>query len=197
MQRISISKVTQVDTLSEDWQRLQSSLPDLAALANIHDDDKIRKLARRLKKLVATHGVILEQSSNIKSKCKEMSDRTEQIHALTEKLKGIAANKDEDEEDEEDDGTGVSRFQEAMSNLSDALLPVRGHGLIELTKLLDEADPETVSNAARVVDALRENLEDDDTYIYLQARFRHLLRTIQYIILICRKLLVAKFDSSD
>ena len=175
MQRISISKVTQVDTLSEDWQRLQSSLPDLAALANIHDDDKIRKLARRLKKLVATHGVILEQSSNIKSKCKEMSDRTEQIHALTEKLKGIAANKDEDEEDEEDDGTGVSRFQEAMSNLSDALLPVRGHGLIELTKLLDEADPETVSNAARVVDALRENLEDDDTYIYLQARFRHIL----------------------
>ena len=168
-----------MDTLSEDWQRLQSSLPDMAALANIHDDDKIRKLARRLRKLVATHGVVLEQSSNIKSKCKEMSDRTDQIHALAEKLKGIAANKDEDEE-EEDDGTGVSRFQEAMSNLSDALLPVRGHGLIELTKLLDEADPETVSNAARVVDALRENLEDDDTYIYLQARFRHLLTTYIY-----------------
>ena len=70
-------KVTQ-DTSSEDWQRLQSSLPDLTALSDIHDDDKIRKLARRLKKLVATHGVILEQSSNIKSKCREMSDRTEQ-----------------------------------------------------------------------------------------------------------------------
>ena len=87
------------------------------------------------------------------------------------RLKGIAAGKEEEDEDNEDDEDGgVSRFQEAMSNLSDALLPVRGHGLIELTKLLDEADPETVSNAARVVDALRENLEDDDTYIYLQAR---------------------------
>ena len=75
----------QADTSSEDWRRLQSSLPDLASLADIHDDDKIRKLARRLRKLVATHGVILEQSSNIKSKCKEMSDRTDQIHALADR----------------------------------------------------------------------------------------------------------------
>ena len=82
-----------------------------------------------------------------------------------------AGKEDEQEEEEEDDEDGgVSRFQDAMSNLSDALLPVRGHGLIELTRLLDEADPETVSNAARAVDALRENLEDDDTYIYLQVR---------------------------
>ena len=82
-----------------------------------------------------------------------------------------AGKEDEQEEEEEDDEDGgVSRFQDAMSNLSDALLPVRGHGLIELTRLLDEADTETVSNAARAVDALRENLEDDDTYIYLQAR---------------------------
>ena len=79
--------MTQADTSTEDWQRLQSSLPDLTSLSDIHDDDKIRKLARRLKKLVATHGVILEQSSNIKSKCREMSDRTEQIHALTDRLK--------------------------------------------------------------------------------------------------------------
>ena len=93
-----------------------------------------------------------------------------QIHVLTDRLKGLATNKAEEEEEEEEK---VSRFQEAMSNLSDALLPVRGHGLIELTKLLDEADPETVSNAAKVVDALRENLEDDDTYIYLQARLGH------------------------
>ena len=78
-------QVTQADTSSEDWERLQSSLPDLASLAGAHDDDKIRKMARRLRKLVATHGVILEQSSNIRSKCREMSDRTEQIHVLTDR----------------------------------------------------------------------------------------------------------------
>ena len=50
-------QVTQADTSSEDWERLQSSLPDLASLAGAHDDDKIRKMARRLRKLVATHGV--------------------------------------------------------------------------------------------------------------------------------------------
>ena len=95
-----------------------------------------------------------------------------QICKFNCRLKGIAAGKEGEQEEKEDDedGGGVSRFQDAMSNLSDALLPVRGHGLIELTRLLDEADPETVSNAARAVDALRENLEDDDTYIYLQVR---------------------------
>ena len=82
---LQLNQVTQADTSSEDWERLQSSLPDLASLAGAHDDDKIRKMARRLRKLVATHGVILEQSSNIRSKCREMSDRTEQIHALTDR----------------------------------------------------------------------------------------------------------------
>ena len=86
--------MTQSDASSEDWRRLQSSMPDLSALAEIHDDGKIRNLARRLKKLVATHGVILEHTSNIKSKCKEMSDRTDQgrdsVRSHTRKCDGVS-----------------------------------------------------------------------------------------------------------
>lgn len=38
-----------------------------------------------------------------------------------------------------------SRFDEAISEVCDALLPVRAHGLMQLIKLIEEKDPETVS----------------------------------------------------
>lgn len=39
----------------------------------------------------------------------------------------------------------VSLFEEALSNIFDNLLPVRAHGIIELSKLIDNRDPETLS----------------------------------------------------
>lgn len=38
-----------------------------------------------------------------------------------------------------------SRFDKAISEVCDALLPVRAHGLMQLIKLIEEKDPETVS----------------------------------------------------
>ena len=45
----------------------------------------------------------------------------------------------------------LCRYEAALYALTDPLLPIRGHGLIELTKLIEENDPEAVKNAKKVM----------------------------------------------
>jgi hypothetical protein len=46
---------------------------------------------------------------------------------------------------------------------------VRGHGLIELTRLVEARDEETMGQLEAVVDMFKQSLEEEDTYIYLSA----------------------------
>ena len=45
----------------------------------------------------------------------------------------------------------LCRYEAALYALTDPLLPIRGHGLIELTKLMEEKDEEAIKNAATVM----------------------------------------------
>ncbi|XP_049867683.1 transport and Golgi organization protein 6 [Pectinophora gossypiella] len=57
----------------------------------------------------------------------------------------------------------------AISNAFDNLLPVRAHGIIELTKLIDAKDPETLSRKHYIFCLFQEQLKDTDSYVYLAA----------------------------
>ena len=58
-------------------------------------------------------------------------------------------------------------FEEAMKDLTDPLLPVRGHALIMLARLLKEKDPRALAESETILKIFEEHLSDDDTYIYL------------------------------
>ncbi|XP_038211438.1 transport and Golgi organization protein 6 [Zerene cesonia] len=60
-------------------------------------------------------------------------------------------------------------YGKALSNVLDSLLPVRAHGIMELTKLIEAADPETISKRHYVFCLLQEQLKDLDSYVYLAA----------------------------
>ena len=62
-----------------------------------------------------------------------------------------------------------SPLQQAFTELLDPLIPVRGHGLITLRRLVDQGDEEAVENQQKIVDIFRENLTHTDSYIYLAA----------------------------
>ncbi|KAL0849369.1 hypothetical protein ABMA28_013675 [Loxostege sticticalis] len=63
----------------------------------------------------------------------------------------------------------ASEFQKAVSDVFDSLLPVRAHGMIALTKLIDKKDQETISKKHYVFCLFQEYLKDPDSYIYLAA----------------------------
>ena len=63
----------------------------------------------------------------------------------------------------------ASPLDEALQELCDSLVPVRGHALITLTHLLQRRDPTTLTRSDMLLKVFRENLDHPDTYIYLQA----------------------------
>ncbi|CAH0725994.1 unnamed protein product, partial [Brenthis ino] len=62
-----------------------------------------------------------------------------------------------------------SAYEKAHSDVFDNLLPVRAHGIMELTKLIDKSDLETLSKRHYIFCLLQEQLKDSDSYIYLSA----------------------------
>lgn len=63
----------------------------------------------------------------------------------------------------------LSEYQQAMEELCDPTVPVRGHGLIELYRLIERRDGETLANAETILEACHLNLCHADSYIYLSA----------------------------
>ena len=62
-----------------------------------------------------------------------------------------------------------TKYEEALFNIGDPLLPVQGHGLIQLTRLVEEKDEETLEKIDSVRLVFQSNLADEDTYIYLNS----------------------------
>ena len=65
--------------------------------------------------------------------------------------------------------TSTSPLQRAFEELLDPLVPVRGHALISLRRLVEERDEETLGRRDTLLQIFKENLDHDDTYIYLAA----------------------------
>ncbi|XP_076642286.1 transport and golgi organization 6 isoform X2 [Halictus rubicundus] len=63
----------------------------------------------------------------------------------------------------------TKKFEEALRELTDPLLPVRAHGLIVLTKLVETGDPCAMARKAVVLQIFKENLKHEDSFIYLAA----------------------------
>jgi len=91
------------------------------------------------------------------------------LRQAKEKRKNKGFKEEEKEMKIVEDKTGMSLYESALYDIGDPLLPVRGHGIIELTKLIDAKDPETLVNTAKIYQIFVESLEDEDTYIYLSA----------------------------
>eukprot|EP00088_Acartia_fossae_P066531 TRINITY_DN8255_c0_g1_i2.p1 TRINITY_DN8255_c0_g1~~TRINITY_DN8255_c0_g1_i2.p1 ORF type:complete len:1085 (-),score=304.99 TRINITY_DN8255_c0_g1_i2:578-3832(-) len=130
---------------------------------------------------------IQEETKKLQAKADELKDAQresenakmdERKQQLKEKAETVAAAKAarkkksglKEEEPEMkilEDKEGMSPYEAALYDVKDPLLPVRGHGIIELTKLIDAKDEETLEHIGSVFQIFVDSLEDEDTYIYL------------------------------
>jgi len=62
-----------------------------------------------------------------------------------------------------------SPFQCALKEVQDPLIPVRGHGIQMLSKLVRSKDPETLENISKLQEIFHHQLNSSDSYIYLRA----------------------------
>ncbi|XP_046410358.1 transport and Golgi organization protein 6 homolog isoform X1 [Neodiprion fabricii] len=63
----------------------------------------------------------------------------------------------------------VTEFDKAIHDLADPLLPVRAHGLMLLTKLVERSDHDVIAQKDIVLCLFQENLKHEDSFIYLSA----------------------------
>lgn len=61
------------------------------------------------------------------------------------------------------------KFDEAFSQVCDPLIPVRGHGLLQLASLLRQRNTKAVQATDTLLKIFLEQLSHDDSYIYLAA----------------------------
>lgn len=62
-----------------------------------------------------------------------------------------------------------SPYQMAMQDTNDPLIPLKGHGIIALTKLIDKRDQEALANLHNLLSLFVKFLHNSDSYVYLAA----------------------------
>eukprot|EP00057_Strongylocentrotus_purpuratus_P005157 XP_003730334.2 PREDICTED: transport and Golgi organization protein 6 homolog [Strongylocentrotus purpuratus] len=124
-----------------------------------------------------SHDIDSSDLESSKHKTTSDSETVEEIPGLSSSDSQIQMNHIEDlvlQQGRSDEDNGRQQvkpaseaFEEAMKDLTDPLLPVRGHALIMLARLLKEKDPRALAESETLLKIFEEHLSDDDTYIYL------------------------------
>ena len=73
------------------------------------------------------------------------------------------------EEDESGDEEMSSKFKMAISEARDPQIPVRGHGLSSLARLIETGDKETLTHSTELLRVFKDALRHYDSYVYLPA----------------------------
>lgn len=178
---------------SEDWKGLKNLVPSLDEVGENIQDETVLLYIEQLRNLLLTHGVVQTLPGDIQSGAKQ----GKQKDVSTKKGRNDKSGKTEVELDEKDNKTKQelnrnnigkvqnevedmkshdmqsqevkSTYKEAMDDLFSPLLPVRGHSLLALGKLIEQRDPETLLHKDHLLTIFQHNLKDEDSYIYLMA----------------------------
>lgn len=125
-------------------KELQILLPSLKSIKEIYENTDLSSLADVLYVNIATYGAVKLEPTEIKPK-----------KPLIEELSA------------DNELTGHFKFDDILKELSDPRLPVRGHGLIELRKLIESKDEIYIKEKDRIMRILIDGIKNDDSYIYL------------------------------
>jgi len=156
-------------------------LPLLQHVVDTHPDAAIKQTATDVRVLIATHGHVSASS------CDSVTTDSTQ----TEPLKQTAVNNSGVKEAEigakskqeplievisssDDPATELSSsestpsvFQTYMKEVADVLVPVRGHALLTLRRLVDSGDTEALDSVNKLLAVCEKTVDDPDSYVYL------------------------------
>ena len=180
--------LTRHDLPSEDWTKMIDVMEDLETLSD-HEDERISVISSQLFQLISTQKVVIDEIKNLKAATAKIQEESARMKTKVEEMKQIQVNEENklmDERKEQLKQKSMelkkqkearknrvhefkNKYEEALFNIADPLLPVQGHGLIELTRLVKDKDEVTLENIDKVRLIFQSNLTDEDTYIYLSS----------------------------
>ncbi|XP_066983576.1 transport and Golgi organization protein 6 homolog isoform X2 [Macrobrachium rosenbergii] len=153
---------------SEDWKGLKLLLPSLEEIKNTVTDEAVLMFVEQLRNTVVTHGVITS-TSNKSDQAATTKDPHLSNQTSSKSTHGKVSNPVNMVKTEDDSSHKRSSYSEAMKDVVSHMLPIRGHGLLALSKLIEERDDETLSHKEQLLALFQHSLKEEDSYIYLMA----------------------------
>ena len=180
--------LTQASVPMEDWEKMLAVLEDLKVLED-HQDERISGISSKLHELISTQGIVVDEVKLLRENTKKIQEETAKLRAKADELKTNQKDHENQVLDEKKAQLKLksdnikkqkelrkkraqepkSAYEAALYDVSDPLVPVQGHGLIALARLLEDRDPEALDNLDKLRLLFLANLEDTDTYLYLSS----------------------------
>lgn len=135
-------------TKSQDWSQFKGLADPLKKLCDKTRNLELKMLSEDLYNTILTHGAIKKPQKSDKSSnkpSKGLSSRIDDLHV------------------------NQSECEKALHEACDALLPVRGHAMRQLAKLISAGDKEAKAKKEVILCIFQENLKHEDSYLYLSA----------------------------
>ena len=152
-------------------------MPLLQQVVDTHPDTAIRQTAADVRVLIATHGRVsmsgcTSTAADVDHKpCRRTTDDSHKTdasgNAASTSKPLIEVIRDDSVTDLSESRSTRSSFESAMTEVADDLIPVRGHGLLTLRRLIDAGDSEALNSFAEVFAVCDKTIDDPDSYVYL------------------------------
>lgn len=136
---LQIDNLVRNEDNSKTWSLFDPLVESLEHLVKKHPLERIRSGADELRLAIQTRGFVFNKDSTASSEASRSSSKS---------------------------GKGQA-FKSAWDQLSDPFLPVQGHAILTLSRLLKKKDPEALKNRDRLLKVFLDSLEHEDSYIYL------------------------------
>jgi len=164
-----VTALLQADRIS--WDAASHLLPLLQHIVDTHRDTAIKETATNVSVLIATHGRVSasgcdgmatetarSESQSVNSCMKETGGADESKAPPLIEVISSSSNQASSE-------LTLSAFETSMKEVEDGLIPIRGHALLTLRRLVDAGDTE--ASADRLLAVCDAAIDDTDSYIYL------------------------------
>ncbi|XP_061197020.1 transport and Golgi organization protein 6 homolog [Saccostrea echinata] len=164
-----------VEMNDKDRSDMSSLMPLLDEVSRVHADPSMQEMASDLRIAIATHGVVW--SEKLKQKAPQEKDSSNsgksQSKPLIEELSSTETQQQQVNRKTDNDRTkekvDQTELDQAMEEICDPLIPVRGHALITMCRLIKNKDPEALTRQENLLKIFQENLTHPDSYLYLAA----------------------------
>ncbi|KAI8479699.1 Transport and Golgi organization protein 6 [Branchiostoma belcheri] len=187
-----------MEVKEDDKQHFELLLPWLEQLRNRHANPAVQEMAEDLLIAIRTHCAVVMDTldSSVKDlaqKAAQAAQRDKERPATSKSEKAPPASKssldvrdatgnqttgsrsNENVENKAEEGTvqESTDYDEALALVNHPMVPMKGHGLITLSSLLEKKDSKAMAEKERLLKVFEENLDHEDSYIY-QASIRGL-----------------------
>lgn len=132
----------------------------------------IKQTAADVRVLIATHGRVSGDTAPSEP-CKHSSvddcvkDTDVGAGHASKPLIEVISSSEDNMTDESSSQSATSVFQISMKEVADVLIPVRGHALVMLRRLVNSSDTETLKSVNKLLAVCEKTVDDADSYVYL------------------------------